>query len=83
MTRGDCIADGTRSGIGAAFQQRSRWSSAIMRTSWSLGEILLLIAVVCFILAAIGLRVDVSLVDIGLACFAGSFLVGGRGLRVR
>jgi len=47
-----------------------------MRTSWSIGDILLIIAVICFVVAAIGLKVDVSLVDIGLACFAGSFLVG-------
>jgi hypothetical protein len=52
-----------------------------MRTSWSIGGILLVIAVICFVLAAVGLKVDVSLVDIGLACFAGSFLIGGRGLR--
>jgi hypothetical protein len=52
-----------------------------MRTSWSIGDILLIVAVICFVLAAIGLKVDVSLVDVGLACFAGSFLVGGRSLR--
>jgi hypothetical protein len=54
-----------------------------MLTSWGLAGIFRLIAVICFVLAAIGLRVDVSLVDIGLAFFAGSFLVGGQGFRVR
>ena len=72
---------GTGSGRAVVRRQRSRCSSAIMRTSWSIGDILLIIAVICFVVAAIGLKVDVSLVDIGLACFAGSFLVGGRSLR--
>jgi hypothetical protein len=54
-----------------------------MRTSWSIGSILLIVAVICFVLAAIGVKVDVSLMDIGLACFAGSFLVGGRSLGPR
>jgi hypothetical protein len=52
-----------------------------MRTAWSISDILLIVAVICFVLAAIGLKVDVSLVDIGLASFAGSFLVGGRSLK--
>ena len=42
-----------------------------------LREILLIIAIIFFVLAAIGLKVDISLVAIGLAFFAGSFLVGG------
>ncbi len=38
-------------------------------------SILLLIAVVLFVLAAIGVGLgDISLVALGLACFAGSFL---------
>lgn len=49
-----------------------------MRT-WSIGSILLIIAVICFALAAIGLKVDVNLLALGLAFFAGSFLVGGLG----
>jgi len=53
-----------------------------MRSSLGISEILLVIAVICFVLAAIGLKLDVNLVDIGLAFFAGSFLVGGRGVRV-
>ena len=46
--------------------------------------ILLIIAIICFALAAIGLRVDVSLVALGLAFFAAAFLVGegGWGRRV-
>jgi hypothetical protein len=43
--------------------------------------ILLLIAVICFVLAAIGLDVKVSLVAVGLAFFAASFLVTNRGIR--
>jgi hypothetical protein len=54
-----------------------------MRTSLGIGDILLIVAVICFVLAAIGLKVDVSLLALGLACFAGSFLVGGRGPKVR
>jgi hypothetical protein len=50
-----------------------------MRT-WSFGSILLVIAVICFVLAAIGLDVNVDLVALGLACFAGSFVVGGGGI---
>ena len=53
-----------------------------MRT-WSIGSILLVIAIICFALAAIGLDVNVSLVAVGLAFFAASFLAGDiRGPRV-
>lgn len=52
-----------------------------MRGSWGLSDILLLIAVICFILAAVGLDVRVSLVAVGLAFGFGSFLVGKRGIR--
>jgi len=53
-----------------------------MRT-WGLGSILLIIAIICFALAAIGLKVDVSLVALGLVFFAASFLVGkGPGLNL-
>jgi hypothetical protein len=46
-------------------------------------SILLLIAVICFVLAAIGLGFGgVSLTSIGLAAFAGAFLVDERGLRL-
>ena len=50
----------------------------------SIRSILLLVAVVLFVLAAIGVNVGgVSLVPLGLAFFAGAFLVaeGGFGLR--
>ncbi|MEA2549971.1 MAG: hypothetical protein QOE42_2569 [Chloroflexota bacterium] len=53
-----------------------------MKTSWGLRDILLVIAIICFVLAAIGLKVDVSLVDLGLAFFAGAFLVGEGGRRL-
>jgi hypothetical protein len=58
------------------------WSNATMKTSLGVRDILLIIAIICFVLAAIGLKVDVSLVDIGLACFAGAFLVGDGGRRL-
>jgi hypothetical protein len=41
--------------------------------------ILLIIAVICFVLAAIKLDVSVSLVALGLAFFAAAFLVGDGG----
>jgi hypothetical protein len=49
--------------------------------NWGVAEILILIAVICFVLAAIGLDVNVSLVAVGLAFFAASFLVPNRTLR--
>jgi hypothetical protein len=52
-----------------------------MRGSWSLRDILLLIAIVCFLLEAIGVDVRVNLVALGLASGFGAFLVGNRGLR--
>jgi hypothetical protein len=52
-----------------------------MRSSWGIADILVLIAVVCFALAAIGLDVRVNLVALGLAFGFGAFLVGSRGLR--
>ena len=39
-------------------------------------DILLIVAVICFVIAALGLDVRVNLIAVGLACFAGSFLVG-------
>jgi hypothetical protein len=53
-----------------------------MRTSWGLSDILILIAIICFVLAAIGLEVRVSLVAVGLAFGFASFLVGNRGVRI-
>lgn len=47
-----------------------------MRT-WNVATVLLVIAIICFVLAAIGLDVNVSLVALGLAFFAGAFLAGG------
>ncbi|MBA4170726.1 MAG: hypothetical protein H0X68_10025 [Chloroflexi bacterium] len=46
-------------------------------------SILLIIAVICFVLAAIGVGFGgISLTAIGLAAFAGAFLVGEGGLKV-
>ena len=57
------------------------WSSAIMRMTWGLGQILFLIAVICFVLAAVGVDLKVSLVALGLAFGFAGFLVGDRGFR--
>ena len=47
-------------------------------------SILLLVAVVLFVLAAFSISLgDISLVALGLAFFAGAFLVGEGGLNVR
>jgi hypothetical protein len=78
-----CSVDGKEVGRRGLLREARMWCNAAMRTSWSIGDILLVIAIICFVLAAIGLKVDVSLVDIGLAFFAGSFLVAGRGPKVR
>lgn len=46
-------------------------------------SLLLLIAVVCFVLSAVGIGFGgVSLLAVGLAAFAGAFLVDGGGLRL-
>ena len=51
--------------------------------NFNLRSLLLLIAVVCFVLAAIGIGLGgVDLTSIGLAAFAGAFLVDGGGLRL-
>jgi hypothetical protein len=52
-----------------------------MRGSWGLRDILLLIAIVCFVLAAIGVEVRINLVALGLAFGFGAFLADNRGLR--
>ena len=52
--------------------------------SMNLRSILLLVAVICFVLAAIGIGLgNISLVALGLAFFAGAFLVGDGGLNLR
>lgn len=46
-------------------------------------SILLLVAVVLFVLAGVGVSVGtLALVPLGLAAFAGAFLLGGRGLNL-
>lgn len=48
----------------------------------TIGSILLIVAIICFVLAAIGIALgDFGLVPLGLAFFAASFLVGDRGFR--
>ena len=54
-----------------------------MTTRWGLGSILILVAIVCFVLAAIGVDVGrVALTPVGLAFGFAGLLVGNRGLRV-
>ena len=51
--------------------------------NFNLRSLLLLIAIVCFVLAAIGIGLGgVDLIAIGLAAFAGAFLVDGGGFRL-
>lgn len=52
-----------------------------MRSSWGLTDILLLAAIICFVLAAVGISLAINLVALGLALGFASFLVGNRGLR--
>ena len=54
-----------------------------MTTRWGLGSILILVAILCFVLAAIGVDVGrVALTPLGLAFGFAGLLVGNRGLRV-
>jgi hypothetical protein len=49
-----------------------------------LRSILLILAVICFVLAAIGVNLgDINLVPLGLAFFAGAFLLGDGGINLR
>lgn len=53
-----------------------------MTMTWSLGSILVLIAIICFALAAIGVDVGrIALTPLGLAFGFAGLLVGKRGLR--
>jgi hypothetical protein len=44
---------------------------------------LLIAAVICFVLATVGVAVGISLVPLGLAFFAAAFVLGDGGLRLR
>ena len=47
-------------------------------------SILLIVAIVCFVLAAVGVALgDISLIPLGLAFFAAAFLVGDGGFGLR
>lgn len=49
-----------------------------------INSILLIVAIICFVLAAVGIALgDFGLVPLGLAFFAASFLVGESGLNLR
>jgi hypothetical protein len=48
-----------------------------------LRSILLIVAIVCFVLAAIGVGLgDIGLLPLGLAFFAGAFVLGDGGLKL-
>lgn len=49
--------------------------------SWTLKSVLILVAVIVFIVAAIGVKVDINLIALGLAFFAVAFIVPERNLR--
>jgi type IV secretory pathway VirB3-like protein len=49
--------------------------------NWTLKSALILIAVILFLVAAIGVKVDVNVVALGLAAFAAAFIMPERGLR--
>lgn len=54
-----------------------------MTITWGLGSILILVAIVCFVLAALGIDVGrVALTPLGLAFGFAGLLAGKRGLRV-
>jgi hypothetical protein len=48
--------------------------------SWTLKSVLILIAVIVFIVDAVGVKVDINLLAIGLAFFAAAFIVPDRNL---
>jgi hypothetical protein len=45
--------------------------------SWSIGAILYIVAIVVFIAMAVGVKVGVDLLPIGLAAIAAGLLLGG------
>ena len=49
----------------------------------SLRSVFILVAVILFVISAFGFDANINLVAIGLAFFAGSFIVGDRGLTNR
>ena len=54
-----------------------------MTITWGLGSILILIAIICFVLAAVGVDLGrVALTPLGLTFGFAGLLVGKRGLRV-
>ena len=55
----------------------------IYEVHMGLRSILLIAAVICFVLAAVGTSLgSIGLVPLGLAFFAGTFLVGEGGLKL-
>ena len=78
----DRTVDGTEIGPVDGAPETTDPQSADMGISWGLAEILFLIAIICFVLAALGFDLRVGLVALGLAFGFGGFLVGNRGFRV-
>ena len=52
--------------------------------NFGLRSVLLIVAIICFVLAALGVGLaDLSLVPLGLAFLAGAFLLGDGGFKLR
>lgn len=49
--------------------------------TWTLKTVLILIAVIVFIVAAVGIKVEINLIALGLAFFAAAFIVPEGSLR--
>jgi hypothetical protein len=63
----------------------AKWAGEEVETMrFDIGGILLIVAVILFVLAAIGIALgNLDLVTLGLAFFAASFLFGGGGFSLR
>jgi hypothetical protein len=59
-----------------ARRRTSRTEHAAMRVTWGPRSILLLVAVICFALATIGITTSIDLIALGLTLGFGAFLVG-------
>lgn len=49
--------------------------------NWTMKSVLILVAVIVFIVAAIGVKVEINLIALGLAFFAAAFIVPERNIR--
>jgi hypothetical protein len=65
-------------------QPRQIMSAGDKSMNLGIRSLLLIVAIVCFVLATVGVGLgDLSLIPLGLAFFAAAFLVGDGGLRLR